>query len=194
MKVKRAIRRAIATASRNESVGMLSPIINWCRSLPRPRPSRPSTRLAPTMNPRPPIWIRIRMISWPNQFQCVAVSSVTSPVTERADIAVKSASVGAVDSPLLLTQGNISRPVPATTSRLKTATKRRAWNSEVGRRTGGRGGGNSMMRVGSIRRRTTLSPGRPEGVRRGSFEEYADCRSLESVVAGNSERCWRLPV
>ncbi len=44
------------------------------------------------MNPKPPISTRIIIINWPKNDQCVAVVTVLNPVTQTADVAVKSAS------------------------------------------------------------------------------------------------------
>ena len=52
--------------------------------------ARPITE-ANVMMPKPPTWIRARMMTWPNGVQYVAVSTTVSPVTQTADVAVKAA-------------------------------------------------------------------------------------------------------
>lgn len=47
-------------------------------------------RVVNAMNPSPPTSIKSIITTWPNSFQYVPVSNVTSPVTHTAEVAVKS--------------------------------------------------------------------------------------------------------
>jgi hypothetical protein len=63
------------------------------------------------MMPRPPVWIKIRMTSCPNELKTFPVSTTTRPVTQVADVDVKRAST----NPRLcglVAEGNMSRVVP----------------------------------------------------------------------------------
>ena len=71
-----------------------------------------SRNVAVLMKPRPPICIRAAMITWPDVFQKVAVSTVTNPVTVTAEVAVKRASRNGVNLPVVLKKGSQSRKVP----------------------------------------------------------------------------------
>jgi len=112
--VKRTIRRDRCSASRSESAGEPSRIITASRR-PGPDVPRRSTakiKLAPTMNPNPPAWIKRRTTASPNVFQWSAVSS-TAKVPAKADTAVKKASTSEVDTPGSSVQGSHRRIVPA---------------------------------------------------------------------------------
>ncbi len=47
---------------------------------------------AKVINPKPPISTKIMIINCPKNYQCVAVVTVLNPVTQTAEVAVKSAS------------------------------------------------------------------------------------------------------
>ena len=64
------------------------------------------------MNPKPPIWMSRMMTIMPKAFQCTAVGTAMSPVTQVAEVAVSSASKKSVHSPLLEEMGSASRKVP----------------------------------------------------------------------------------
>ena len=68
--------------------------------------------LAPTMKPKPPAWIRARITACPNPFQWSRVSTVASPVTAAAEVAVNRASTGEVAEPSRVAQGSERRTVP----------------------------------------------------------------------------------
>ena len=64
------------------------------------------------MKPNPPSWIMRRITAWPKKDQVVAVSTVTSPVTQVAEVAVKKALKSPALSPLRAAMGRDSRRVP----------------------------------------------------------------------------------
>ena len=51
------------------------------------------------MSPRPPIWMSVRMIAWPNLVKWLPVSTTMRPVTHTADVAVNSESIGVMCPP-----------------------------------------------------------------------------------------------
>ena len=63
------------------------------------------------MIPRPPTWIKTRMTSCPKVLRALPVSTTTSPVTQLADTAVKSASTN-LRRPIVDAAGSISSTVP----------------------------------------------------------------------------------
>ena len=65
------------------------------------------------MKPSPPICISVSMTIWPNRLQCVAVSTVTSPVTQVALTAVKAASSGGVKVRETDEMGSIKSSAPS---------------------------------------------------------------------------------
>ena len=75
--------------------------------------------VAMVMKPRPPIWISTSTTTWPKKDQCVPVSTMTSPVTQLALVAVKREGMKPVASPLAEDTGSISRSVPHMTTRKK---------------------------------------------------------------------------
>ena len=94
----------------------LSAEIESCIML-RPRipilfPDRAEKNIAIVTIPMPPIWISVIITACPNVDQYVAVSCTTSPVTQSADVAVKSASAKLVHSPLADEIGSISMSAP----------------------------------------------------------------------------------
>ena len=75
-------------------------------------PERVARNAATDTTPRPPIWIRIKITVCPNTDQCIAVSRMTSPVTQTAEVEVNSASSGAVQIRCFELTGSISSSVP----------------------------------------------------------------------------------
>ena len=67
---------------------------------------------AADINPRPPISIIIRMTTWPKLLHWLQVSASTRPVTQVADVAVKSAVTGPALCPFLEETGRTSRIAP----------------------------------------------------------------------------------
>ncbi len=78
------------------------------------------------MTPSPPTLMATRMTTWPKPDQYVAVSTVTSPVTQTADTAVNSASTNGARWPLAVATGSESRPVTRTMTLAKTVIASRA--------------------------------------------------------------------
>ena len=70
------------------------------------------------IKPRPPSWIISRITAWPKRDQVVAVSTVTSPVTQVAEVAVKKALNSPALSPDRVAMGRLSSRVP---TRMMTA-------------------------------------------------------------------------
>jgi hypothetical protein len=68
--------------------------------------------VASVMVPRPPIWIRIRMQIFPKRDQYRKVSWTTSPVTQIAEVEVKSASEKGVTTPAAEEIGSMSKKAP----------------------------------------------------------------------------------
>ena len=64
------------------------------------------------MTPSPPIWIRIKMITWPKKDQCVAVSCTIKPVTQTAEVDVKSVWLNGVTLPSDAEMGSINSNAP----------------------------------------------------------------------------------
>lgn len=85
-----------------------------------------TSRVAVDMTPRPPIWIIARMTSSPKVDQWVAVSTVTRPVTQVAEVAVNSAVSRSVDSPGSAASGVIRAAVPAAITTAKPSMTVRA--------------------------------------------------------------------
>lgn len=73
-------------------------------------------------SPRPPIWIMSKMIAWPAEDQYVPVSTSTSPVTQVAEVEVKSVTAGLVHCPLALANGKTRSRVPDKITTAKEAT------------------------------------------------------------------------
>ena len=91
-------------------------ILSFKRSLCRRPILRRNAIENPTptvMNPSPPTWIKRRITSCPNTFQCVNVSYTTSPVTQVALVAVNMESKKGVHSPLRDAIGSVSIRLPA---------------------------------------------------------------------------------
>ena len=76
-------------------------------------PESIAMKAATEITPRPPIWIRSRIMVCPAADQVRAVSFMTRPVTQTADAAVNSASENEDDVPLCEQTGSISRMAPA---------------------------------------------------------------------------------
>ncbi|MGP5731971.1 hypothetical protein [Arthrobacter rhombi] len=83
------------------------------------------------MTPKPPIWIRARMTTWPKPVQYVGVSTVMRPVTHTDDVAVNKASKASAPPGPRLEIGSISSTVPMTSAVKKPATIAKA--GEFGR-------------------------------------------------------------
>jgi len=64
------------------------------------------------IKPSPPISINNKMTAWPKNVQCSLVVSVVRPVTQTAEVAVKSESMKGVISPPLDEMGSIKTPAP----------------------------------------------------------------------------------
>ncbi|MFR5880770.1 MAG: hypothetical protein ACLUEQ_08180 [Cloacibacillus evryensis] len=62
--------------------------------IPILRPTAMDSSIIPVMIPRPPIWISAIMITCDSSPKSVAMSTTPSPVTQTADVAIKSASTG----------------------------------------------------------------------------------------------------
>ena len=77
---------------------------------------------ATKITPRPPIWIRIRIIIWPNIDQCVAVSTTIRPVTHIEDVAVKRHVKKSEGSEVLLDIGKLSKIAPKNIASIKLPT------------------------------------------------------------------------
>ena len=74
------------------------------------------------MTPIPPTCRATKTMACPAPDQWVAMSTVVSPVTQIAEVAVKSASARGVASPLAEAKGIISKPVVTPTRKMKMAT------------------------------------------------------------------------
>jgi hypothetical protein len=74
------------------------------------------------INPKPPTCIKEIITICPKSDQWVYVSYTIRPVTQVADVAVKSASTKGVDSPLLADTGSISKAVPTNIIKRKPST------------------------------------------------------------------------
>lgn len=64
------------------------------------------------IRPKPPVWIRIKIIVFPKLDHCVKVSFVVNPVTHVDDVAVNKQSKKEAFSPLFEDIGSINRKVP----------------------------------------------------------------------------------
>ena len=77
------------------------------------------------MIPNPPTWISTRITTCPNSDQYAPVSTVTSPVTHTAEVAVNTASSRVERSPVAVAAGNDSSTEPtAIAPRNDTASTR----------------------------------------------------------------------
>ncbi len=174
--VKRRMRRDSSTASRTESAGSPSRRSSASRRLV-PRRSIWRTMLAPTVKLRPPPCISTRITPSPNPFQWSAVSTVTSPVTQVAETAVKRASTGGVAAPSTVATGSASRRDPVAIRRPKAIRNRWAWTRALGT-CRGRAAGRSRItrlvpapapaRIRSARRDRIRDDRRFTGPRRGA--------------------------
>ena len=70
------------------------------------------TRAVKVMMPNPPTWMRPTITAWPYRVKAVPVSTTTSPVTQTAEVEVKSASTKPT-LPLVCDHGRRSSMVPA---------------------------------------------------------------------------------
>ena len=68
--------------------------------------------VAIVMMPRPPMNIITKIVNWPGRLQKVEVSTVTSPVTVAAEVAVNNASIKGVKSSEVVENGISKRMVP----------------------------------------------------------------------------------
>jgi hypothetical protein len=84
-----------------------------------------ANNVAIVMKPSPPIWINARMMSWPTALKKVPVSATTSPVTQTADVAVKTASMKRIGWPSAETAGSDSRQAPSRMIRANPAASTR---------------------------------------------------------------------
>ena len=75
-------------------------------------PSKIAINVVKDINPSPPISINSIITVWPNKFQWVPVSTVTSPVTHTAEVDVNTASIKLVYSPVDDEIGNDSNIPP----------------------------------------------------------------------------------
>ncbi len=75
--------------------------------------------IAIDMKPSPPICIRSSITARPNPDQYMPVSTVISPVTQVALVAVKNAVFGGVNSPSADETGSMSKRAPAVITRKK---------------------------------------------------------------------------
>ena len=75
--------------------------------------------VAMVIKPRPPIWMSTSITAWPKNVQYVPVSTTTSPVTQLALVAVKSAGTKPVTVPDFDEMGSISNSVPSSIIRKK---------------------------------------------------------------------------
>ncbi len=84
---------------------------------PRRRPNEMAKKAIKVTRPRPPSWIRIRRKTCPVVVNVEPTGTVTSPVTETAEVDVNSAS--SRDIPDTVALGKIRRAVPAIMSTTK---------------------------------------------------------------------------
>ena len=68
---------------------------------------------------RPPIWISSRITTLPKRLQLVAVVTVTSPVTQTADVETKNASSGSTRTPGAWEIGRLRISPPTVMTRKK---------------------------------------------------------------------------
>jgi hypothetical protein len=89
------------------------------------------------MMPSPPVWIRIRMTSCPNELKTFPVSTITRPVTQVADVDVKRASTNP-RLELLVAERSIRRAVPMEMRMVNPIIEIRAgdWKSALKMRMG----------------------------------------------------------
>lgn len=78
------------------------------------------------MMPKPPTWNRVRITPSPKPLQYVPVSTTTRPVTQTAEVEVKSAVTKSAEEPFSLATGSISRTVPSRITVPKAVTTVRA--------------------------------------------------------------------
>ena len=62
--------------------------------------------------PRPPSWIKIKIIIWPKAVKYVPVSTTVRPVTAVADVIVNRASINLIPLPPAVAAGSINKIVP----------------------------------------------------------------------------------
>src|SRR5699024_6563554 len=86
-------------------------------------PKRSAIRVATVIKPKPPIWIKSIIITWPKVVQCAAVFKVTKPVTQVADVAVKKQSKSGVHMPSLEDIGKCSNKAPIIITNKNPVTK-----------------------------------------------------------------------
>ena len=71
--------------------------------------------------PRPPNWINVRIVSWPQMENCVPISITDNPVTQVADVAMNKASMGEICEPFLVgNRKSNNAPVRIRTKKLST--------------------------------------------------------------------------
>ena len=89
------------------------------------------------MMPRPPVWIRTRMTSCPNELKTFPVSTTTRPVTHVAEVDVKRASTNP-RLELFVAEGSIRRAVPMEMRIMKPMIEIRTgdWKSALEMRMG----------------------------------------------------------
>ena len=95
-------------------------------------------KVAIVINPSPPMYIMASMINWPVLVQYKDVSSMVSPVTVIAEVAVNSAVRGGVKLPDVFVKEGISSAVPKPMAPINTYMNKRgvALKREVTRREG----------------------------------------------------------
>src|SRR5262249_32819603 len=130
------------------------------------RPSRTRPIVASVMIPSPPTWIRSRITTWPNGDQYVPVSTEASPVTQTADVLVKSASTNGAPSRACDANGSISSAVPtAITDANEYAIRRSGCCARRRRRTASIGRSGAAMSTSTAREHSyadRLPPARRE--------------------------------
>ena len=89
-------------------------------------PSTRALKVDKVMIPKPPIWMRARMTTWPLKEKTLEMSTVARPVTQVAEADMKSASTSPMSYPLFKTQGRARRYVPVRMTPRKLTTKRSA--------------------------------------------------------------------
>ena len=102
-------------------------------------PTRIKMNPARVIHPSPPTRMSAQITACPAKLQYTGVSTTTSPVTVTADVAVKSASMKGVHSPVVLANGKRSSAAPKLTRNMRPATSvagdAMPWDGRRGRGT-----------------------------------------------------------
>ena len=129
--VKMTARRREATSPRRDWFSEAASI-RWVR--PTCRETAKDSREASVIMPRPPTAAPAMMTAWPKGDQAVAVSTVVSPVTQTAEVAVNRASTRLAPRwPPGVAIGRRSRTVTTAIMAAKTATASRAGEKRAAR-------------------------------------------------------------